>query len=391
MEILLVHTGGTIGSCQSDRKQAREQNSKTVKKAKRYLTETFKNSDSRYAKSANIIDSKFPNYATTLSESMTTDKLSEIIRFIRGELNGIKHYDGIIVLHGTDTLAYTASLFSFIFSGIDIPMFLVSGNRPPEDPKSNAVSNFISAVELICDGIAPNVYVTYLNSDKKMRLFMASCILQSANFSEDFISASGEKVFEATEENLEKILLKCSQYSEKRIRFSLTDISEFEELSKEALLIRPYTGLDYSAFKYCFGTKANKSYKGVVHGTYHSGTVSWPGLVLYTEARNCREVGDISQAEEYEKMALEQSHSEYSVYYLANMCEENNVPLYIAPSSLGSDQYETMNVVTNNTNAKLLNMSTEAAYAKLITALSFKLTPEQISEYMKTSINNEFI
>ncbi len=394
MKILLVHTGGTIGSTPSVTQQAREQNSETVEKAKKDLIVAFENSRSVYANDIEIVDADFPGHLTTLSESMTLGKLSEIVLLIRDKIYGSNEYSGVIVLHGTDTLAYTSALFAFVFANIQIPMFLVSGNRPPQDPSSNASVNFISAIELICRGIAPNVYVTYRNSDDKMRLYLASNIVQSPNFSEDFSSGSKNKVFELETGENQRTLALCHQYSENRVNEQLTDIMRFNQFSDSVLLVRPYTGLDYSIYDGCFDSRSARPYKGVVHGTYHSGTVSWPGLVLKKEAMKCLENNALKQADKYEAQSNAEAHSVQSIYHLAEICKEHRVPLYIAPSALGDDQYETMNAVnncfvTNKQTAGLLNMTTEAAYAKLTVALSFGMTADETARYMNTVINNE--
>ncbi len=383
MKILLVHTGGTIGSEATP--EARVQNADTVDKAKRYLTETFEKS-SPYANSVEIADAEFPSEQTTLSESMTVRKLGEIARFVREKAEENK-YSGVILLHGTDTLAFTASVFSFLFAGVKIPLFLVSGNRPPEDEKSNALANFTAAAELIYEKIPPNVYVTYRNSDGLTRLYLGSCIMQSPNFSEDFFSGKTDKMFELNAENKEKIIAQCGKYSENRKR--LTDISNFKSLSDRVLLINPHPGLDYSLYESALDKNSENLYLGVVHSTYHSGTVSYPGLVLLSEAEKYRKAGKIKEAEEYERAAKEESQSRNSIYYLSELCKKNGVPLYIAPSALGEGQYATMNAVKENTVCELLDMTTESAYAKLTVALSYGMTPEEISEYMNTEVNNE--
>jgi len=60
-----------------------------------------------------------------------------------------EHYDGIIITHGTDTLAYTAAALSFYFNAIKIPILLVSSDYPLDDSKANGLDNFMCAVEFI--------------------------------------------------------------------------------------------------------------------------------------------------------------------------------------------------------------------------------------------------
>ncbi|NDD90918.1 L-asparaginase 1 [bacterium] len=57
-------------------------------------------------------------------------------------------YDGVVVLHGTDTLSYTASALSFLLRPCRIPVVLTGAQRPLAAIRSDARRNLISAVEL---------------------------------------------------------------------------------------------------------------------------------------------------------------------------------------------------------------------------------------------------
>ncbi len=384
-DILIIHTGGTIGSFPQE--NAREMNKQTAAKTRRLLIENFAKSKSKFARfDSMLIPADYPWQNTTLSESMTLKKLSKLIKYI-GSLN-LSLYDGLIILHGTDTLAYTASLLAFAFAKTEIPVFLVSGDRPPHDKLSNANENFQAAIELIWSGIAPNVYVPYRNTDNIMRLFLASSIMQSENYSDDFRAKNSKHFILQTKKQRNTALKKCLELSQKRVDFTPVTHANITELSEKVLLVRPYTGLNYSIFENCFD--GDSPFKAVVHGTYHSGTVSYPGLALKAEAIELKKQNKLAEAEKLEALSEEEALSKYSVRYLTDICKQKNVPVFIAPSFLGSNQYETMNAVCQNTHVRLLNMTTEASYAKLILALSCNLTDEQITEYMQLEINNEF-
>lgn len=386
-KILIVHTGGTIG-CFAET-DAREMSRESASETRQLLVENFKNSTSPYAEYYELLTpSKFSWENTTLSESMTLENLTKIIKYLRNVPSN--DYAGIIVLHGTDTLAFSAAMLSVTLSDTKIPIIMVSGNRPPSDPLSNANANFTTAAQLIWNNLAPNVYVTYRNADSIVRLYLASAIMQSENYSDDFRSASANKVFDLKATPIDEVLTKCQEFSKNRKSFPFVTIDSITKLSEQVLLIKPYTGLRYTVYKDCFDTENPDSYKAVLHGTYHSGTVAWPGLVFSEEARRQRELNNITEAERFKTVANSKANSPQSFKYLADICENHNVPLIIAPSFLGSDQYETMNVVSANTKAQLLNMTTETAFAKLTVALSCNLTEDDISEYMNFQVNNEY-
>ena len=385
--VLIIHTGGTIG-CFAEA-DAREMSRESASEMRQLLVENFKNSVSPYAKYYELLTpSDFSWENTTLSESMTLENLNAVIKYIRNAPSD--DFDGIIVLHGTDTLAFSAAMLSVTLSDTKIPIIMVSGNRPPSDPLSNANDNFTAAVELIWSNLAPNVYVTYRNSDNIVRLYLASAIMQSENYTDDFRSASTDKVFDLNTVPVVKVLTKCQEFSKNRKSFPKVTIDGITKFSEQVLLIKPYTGLKYSVYKDCFDQDNPDSFKAVVHGTYHSGTVSWPGLVFSEEARRQRALNNFAEAERLENIAKSKANSPQSFKYLADVCENHNVPLIIAPSFLGSDQYETMNVVSDKTTAQLLNMTTETAFAKLTVALSCGLSEDEILKFMNFQINNEF-
>lgn len=55
-------------------------------------------------------------------------------------------YDGFVVLHGTDTMAYTASALGFLLAGIDVPVILTGAQVPMEVEGSDALDNVVSAL-----------------------------------------------------------------------------------------------------------------------------------------------------------------------------------------------------------------------------------------------------
>ena len=56
--------------------------------------------------------------------------------------------DGFVVLHGTDTMAYTASSLSFMLEGLSKPVIFTGAQLPISEPRSDARENLITALEL---------------------------------------------------------------------------------------------------------------------------------------------------------------------------------------------------------------------------------------------------
>lgn len=78
----------------------------------------------------------------------------------------LSSYDGIVIVHGTDTMAYTASALAFLLPGLDRPVILTGSQRPLDRIRSDARQNLIDAVLLATQGV-PEVGLAF--ASKLMR------------------------------------------------------------------------------------------------------------------------------------------------------------------------------------------------------------------------------
>lgn len=77
-------------------------------------------------------------------------------------------YDGFVVLHGSDTMAYTASALSFMFENLNKPVILTGAQLPLDVVRSDGRDNIINSVEIAAakkDDIAvvPEVAICFEN------------------------------------------------------------------------------------------------------------------------------------------------------------------------------------------------------------------------------------
>jgi len=57
-------------------------------------------------------------------------------------------HDGVVIIHGTDTMAYTAAALSYSLVGLDRPVILTGSQRPLAEVRSDARRNLVDAVDL---------------------------------------------------------------------------------------------------------------------------------------------------------------------------------------------------------------------------------------------------
>ncbi len=71
-------------------------------------------------------------------------------RMIRDVSDNYEQYDGFIVIHGTDTMAYTASILAFALRGLDKPVILTGSQLPLIHRRSDGWSNLMDALFAAC-------------------------------------------------------------------------------------------------------------------------------------------------------------------------------------------------------------------------------------------------
>lgn len=59
-----------------------------------------------------------------------------------------QQFDGFVILHGTDTMAYTASALSYMFDNLDKPVILTGSQLPIGTLRTDGKENLITAVEI---------------------------------------------------------------------------------------------------------------------------------------------------------------------------------------------------------------------------------------------------
>jgi L-asparaginase len=135
-KVLVINTGGTIGMVHSEKgnfmsplKSADDWNEIA---ANYPLLNEF---DTGYIQVEELID----------SSDMKPNIWIDIAKII--ELNYHK-YCGFVVLHGTDTMAFTSSALAFMLKNLDKPVILTGSQVPLENPRSDAMQNLVTAIQI---------------------------------------------------------------------------------------------------------------------------------------------------------------------------------------------------------------------------------------------------
>ena len=73
-------------------------------------------------------------------------------------------YDGFVITHGTDTMAYTASGLSYLLQNSPKPIVLTGSQKPIDEPGSDAIRNLTDAFICACDDNSHDVMIVFFGS-----------------------------------------------------------------------------------------------------------------------------------------------------------------------------------------------------------------------------------
>ena len=146
MKLLVIGTGGTIASAKTERGY----------KAQLRIEEILEKAGIK-RRNGLIIDCwDLLNVDSTLIQPEDWIKIGNAV------YESLPDYDGIVITHGTDTLAYTSSALSFILQNPNIPIVLTGSMLPITEPDSDAPGNLKTAIKFAMEG-TPGIYVAFRN------------------------------------------------------------------------------------------------------------------------------------------------------------------------------------------------------------------------------------
>lgn len=148
--VYVAYTGGTIGMRKTSRGYA---------PAPGYLGE-------RLAAMPELRDARMPLYEIEEYDSLVDSADMTPADWERIAQDIARHYDdfdGFIVLHGTDTMAYTASALPFMLQGLRKPVILTGSQIPLAEVRNDARENLITVLHLAAECAIPEVCLYFGN------------------------------------------------------------------------------------------------------------------------------------------------------------------------------------------------------------------------------------
>uniref|UniRef100_A0A1A7XH10 asparaginase n=1 Tax=Iconisemion striatum TaxID=60296 RepID=A0A1A7XH10_9TELE len=173
--VLVINTGGTIGMTLHDNGLAPEANAlvQRLRKLPILHDELYAQQTCMYeyygcetlvlpmSKLNKRIIYTIQEYSPLLdSSNMTTDDWGRIGKDIE---KNYENYDGFVILHGTDTMAYTASALSFMCENLGKPIVLTGSQVPIYELRNDGRDNLLGALLIAGQFVIPEVCLYFYN------------------------------------------------------------------------------------------------------------------------------------------------------------------------------------------------------------------------------------
>lgn len=335
--ILLIYTGGTIGMMRNAETGALE--NFNFEHLLRHVPEL---------KQFNLNISSQTFDPPIDSSDMRQEHWAKIVEII---YNNYNLFDGFVVLHGTDTMAFTASALSFMLEGLNKPVILTGSQLPIGVLRTDGKENLLTAIEIAAaknaDGtpIVPEVCIFF--NQKLMR--GNRCTKISA------------ESFDAFSSNNYPVLAKAGleiQYDYKQILPYNPEarLVPHYELDSDIIIFSLFPGIKPDIIK---NVLTNNSLKGIIFRTFGSGN---------------------APQEEWLVDALTEATRQGKIIVNITQCSTGSVKMHL---------YETGLQLLESGIISGADLTVEAALTKLMFLLGKRLPHSEIRSEMRRNICGE--
>lgn len=330
-KVLIIYTGGTIGMVRGEHGYYPKHNT-----LQEYLVSGVR-----------IVKEEMPEWDLMEfdplldSSDITVTDWNKIGRAIA---DNYEKYDGFVVLHGTDTMAYTASALSFMLEGLNKPVIFTGSQIPLCELRSDGYDNILNSI-----------------------LFAASDEIREVCLCFDGELLRGNRSVKISAEHFRAfaspgypVLAECGievTYNRDALQKPDNRIFSLQELSPASIgVIKIFPGVQFRQFEPIM----NEGLNALILESFGAGNIPGNGTDVMPLLKRARETG--------------------CIVTVCTQCQKGRV-------SLGA--YESSRALVENGAVNALDMTTEATIAKLYYLISKGLSVDSIKKYMGIDLCGE--
>jgi len=257
--ILLVYTGGTIGMIQDAESGF----------LKPFRLESILEQIPQLKKIDAVINTVGVEKPKD-SANMHSVDWQEIGQLIFSNYN---NYSGFVVLHGTDTMAYTTSALSFMFKNLNKPIIFTGSQLPIGHVRTDAMENVLTAIEMVLLEKDEHPLINEVCLYFGNKLYKGNCVTKISSRAFDAFESPNIEPLIVSNLNLE------INYSLLR-RNNQKELAYFSNINSSVFVYKIHPGITQDQFEQI---SEFINFKVLILETYGSGTIfndSWLADIL---------------------------------------------------------------------------------------------------------------
>lgn len=329
-KVCLIHTGGTIGMARTEYGYAPR---------KGFIQSILSRMNELNSEEIPAFD--LIEYDPLLDSSNIS--VREWVKIARDIKEKYDQYDGFVILHGTDTMAYTASALSFMLEGLSKPVILTGSQIPLCEIRNDGRDNLITSLMIAGNYHVPEVCLFFGNE-----LYRGN---RATKVSSDDLIAFDSPNYPSLGDAGVRITI-----NESVIRKAGTELKLYEFDPQQIAVLKIFPGIQFEIFENILTTNL----KGIVFEAFGAGNIP-------------ENQGALSRI-------LEKAEENGTVIVVCTQCLKGSALI---------GEYETSQSFAKAGAVGGYDMTVEAAVTKLYYLLSMQYDLDMVKKLMGTNLRGE--